>query len=124
MNDLIGLHYGWGHAPGDGSGLTDCFQLTCEIRNRLNLPSYRERFAWVYDRWDEQTFRTGLLLRWLLKYGTRLEQPCAGAVALLPSAAGRALGSCTEGGVMFIGPGRVVVRTPLREGAAQYFWMD
>ena len=124
MNDLIGLRYGWGHAPGDGSGMTDCFQLTCEVRDRLSLSSYRERFAWVYESWSEQTFRNGMLLRWLLTHGDRIDGPRLGAVALLPSATGKALGTCTESGVVFIGPGQSVVRAPLRDGSATYFWMS
>jgi hypothetical protein len=124
MNDLIGMRYGWGHAPDDGSGLTDCFQLTCEVRRRLRLSSYRERFAWVYERWTEETFRNGLLLRWLLTHGDRIDEPRLGAVALLPSAAGRALGTCTESGVVFIGAGQLVIRSPLPDGAATYFWMS
>jgi hypothetical protein len=124
MNDLIGLEYGWGHAPGDGSGRTDCFQLTCEARDRLGLSSYRDKFAWVYEKWTEETFPNGMLLRWLLTFGDRLETPQPGAVALLPSRAGRALGTCTESGVVFIGPGRTVVCAPLATESATFFWMS
>jgi hypothetical protein len=123
MNDLIGLRYRWGHAPSDGSGFTDCFQLTCEVRDRLALTSYRDRFAWVYETWTEDTFRNGLLARWLLTHGERISQPRIGAVALLPSAAGRALGTCTEAGVVFISPGQTVVQAPLPSGLTTYFWM-
>lgn len=124
MNDLVGLRYGWGHRPGDGSGQTDCFQLVCEVRNRLGLSDYRERFAWVYDRYSEQDFPRGLLARWLLRHGTRLHRPWHGAVALLPTAAGGALGACVQDRAIFIGAGQNVVQAPLPAGVGHFFWME
>lgn len=123
MNDLVGLQYGWGHRPGDGSGKTDCFQLVCELRDRLNLSSYRDRFAWVYGQYSEAAFPRGLITRWALKNGTRLVAPVDGAVALLPAAAGSALGTWLDGVVVFIGPGQNVIQAPLPVGVARYFWM-
>lgn len=124
MNDLIGLRYGWGHRPGDGSGMTDCFQLTCEVRRRMGLGDYTEQFAWVYDRYDEQTFPRGRIARWLLQNGQRLPSARPGAVALLPGQAGAALGTATENGVIFIAPGQNVVHAPVPACLARYFWMD
>jgi hypothetical protein len=124
MNDLVGLGYGWGHRPGDGSGLTDCFQLVCEARDRLGLSSYRERFAWVYSNWSEATFPRSLIVRWVIQHGTQLQGPERGAVALLPAGGGTALGTCLDRGLLFIGPGQNVVQTPLPQGVARFFWMD
>lgn len=124
MNDLIGLGYGWAHRPGDGSGLTDCFQLVCEVRQRLGLTDYRDRFAWVYERYSEETFPRRLLARWLLEHGTRLLTPTHGAVALLPAAAGGALGACVDGRAVFIGAGQNVIQAPLPHGVGHFFWMS
>jgi hypothetical protein len=124
MNDLVGLGYGWGHRPGDGSGLTDCFQLACEVRDRLGLTSYREHFAWVYRDWDEQTFPRSMIVRWVLEHGSPLKRPQRGAVALLPAGGGTALGTCLGRALLFIGPGQNVVQAPLPDGVARYFWMD
>jgi len=124
MNDLVGLTYGWGHRPGDGSGRTDCFQLVCEVRDRLGLPSYREQFAWVYADWTEEAFPRSMIARWLCEHGTRLKAPRRGAVALLPAGAGAALGTHLGGLVLFIGPGQNVIQAPLPDGVGHYFWMD
>lgn len=123
MNDLVGLRFGWGHRPGDGSGMTDCFQLTCEVRRRLGLPDYADRFAWVYERYDEQTFPRRRIARWLLELGAKLPDPLPGAVALLPGHSGAALGTVTEHGVIFIAPGQNVVHAPVPAGVGRYFWM-
>ena len=124
MNDLVGLRYGWGHRPGDGSGMTDCFQLVCEVRDRLGLSDYRSRFAWVYERFSETDFPRRLLARWLLTHGRRLHAPWHGAVALLPAAAGGALGICVQDRALFIGGGQNVVQAPLPKGTGHFFWMD
>jgi hypothetical protein len=65
MNDLIGLQYEWGASPDDGNGKSDCFQLCCTIRRRLELRDYSATFAWAYEKYDEQNFSPRLLLRWL-----------------------------------------------------------
>jgi hypothetical protein len=124
VNDLIGLGYRWGAAPSHGTGQTDCFQLVCEVRRRMGLSDYGARFAWVYDTYTEATFPRLKILRWLLQYGTKLKAAKPGAVALLPGAAGAALGAVTEDGTVFIGPGARVVHVALPAGAARYFWMD
>jgi hypothetical protein len=124
VNDLIGLEYGWGHNPSDGSGRTDCFQLVCEVRRRMGLPDYAHRFAWVYGQFGDDTFPRRRIARWLLQYGSKLEAPRAGAVALLPGVVGAALGAVTDTGTVFIGPGGRVVQTQLPTGAARYFWME
>jgi hypothetical protein len=124
MNDLVLLRYGWGHSPGDGSGMTDCFQLCCEARRRLALRDFTETFAWVYDQWNEATFPRRNLLRWLLEHGHRLTGPRHGAVALLPSPGGMALGTCIENRVLCIGPRQNVIQAPIPVGIARYFWMD
>lgn len=123
MNDLVGLSYKWGHRPGDGSGCTDCFQLVCEVRGRLGLSDYRDHFAWVYERYSEDSFPRRLLARWLLQHGRRLQAPWHGAVALLPAAAGGALGICVENRAIFIGPGQNVIQASLPQGVGRFFWM-
>jgi len=123
MNDLVGLKYGWGHRPGDGSGRTDCFQLVCEVRDRLGLSSYREQFAWVYSGWTEETFPRRMLARWLLEHGRRLQLPQTGAVALMPGNAGGALGTFVNDRTMFIGPGQAVIQASVPLQAARFFWM-
>lgn len=125
MNDLIGLAYGWGHAPWDGSGKTDCFQLTCEVRRRLQLKDYSRQFEWVYNDYTDDTFPRKLILRWLLEHGRRIEAPQAGAVALLPGTAGAALATVLEDGtLLFIAPSQNVVRSRLPNGTGQFFWME
>lgn len=124
MNDLIGLRYGWGHAPGDGSGLTDCFQLACEVHRRLGFADYAPDFEWVYRDYADETFPRKLILRWLLENGRRIKEPRPGAVALLPGYAGAALATALEGGVLFIAPSQNVVRSQLPEGVGHYFWMN
>lgn len=123
MNDLVGLAYGWGHRPGDGSGKTDCFQLTCEARRRLGLADYADRFAWVYEQHTEKTLPRSSIARWLIQHGRRLEQPEVGAVALLRGRGIGALGTMTSHGVIFISPGQNVVHAPIPAGTAHFFWM-
>lgn len=124
-NDLILLRYGWGHRPGDGSGLTDCFQLVCELRKRFQLHDYTDLFAWVYEKYDNDTFPRSKIVRWLLEHGTRLNDPKPGCVALLPGGQGAALGTVMEDGTtVFIGPTHNVVRVELPKGTARHFWME
>jgi hypothetical protein len=123
-NDLIGLRYGWGYAPGDGTGMTDCFQLVCEMRDRMGLSDYRERFEWVYDKYTEASFSRGLIPRWLLQYGTRLKKPEVGAVLLLPSHAGGALGTAISDDVLYLASSGNVVRSPWPMDIGYYFWMN
>jgi hypothetical protein len=124
MNDLIGLAYGWGCRPNDGSGKTDCFQITCEARRRMGLSDYADKFAWVYDNYEDNTFPRRLVIRWLLENGSRITQPTLGAVALLPGFSGAALGAVTHHGVLFLGGRQNVVHTPVPVGVGHYFWMQ
>lgn len=116
FNDLVGLRYGWGHRPGDGSGMTDCFMLVCEVRRRLGLTDYQDRFLWAYDRFTEATLPRSQVARWALSMGRRVRpagRPCAGLLALFPGALGVALGTTTDYGVLFICAGGAVVHSPL-----------
>jgi hypothetical protein len=124
MNDLIGLTYGWGHAPGDGSGKTDCFQLTCEARRRMGLSDYADKFAWVYDSYNDATFPRRLVIRWLIENGRRIDRPAIGAVALFPGFAGAALGAVTDHGMLFLNGRQNVVHAPVPVGIGHYFWMQ
>lgn len=123
MNDLIGLRYGWGHAPGDGSGKTDCFQLACEIHRRLGFADYASSFQWVYDYYTEQTFSRRLIARWLLENGKRLRYPCHGAIGVMPGHAGSAMASIVDDQLMLLSPAGSVVRVQIPENVGHYFWM-
>lgn len=94
MNDLIGLEYCWGAHPRDGRNKTDCFQLVCEIRFRLGLSDYTEKFAWAYWLYNENTLKPRNMARWLLQEGERIKMPVTGAVALLKESNNAALGDC------------------------------
>lgn len=124
MNDLIGLEYQWGCRFSDGDGKTDCFQLVCEIRNRLGLTDLGNKFAWVYKSYAAETLRPMRLARWLLREGKRLKMPEHGAIALLADPTSPALGSVVEGSILFIAPGKRVVRVPVSRVSAYYFWID
>jgi len=124
VNDLIGLQYGWGHSPRDGSGKTDCFQLACEVHERLGFGDYRSQFEWVYQNYTETTFRYRLIIRWLNENGKRLTEPTPGAVALLPANVGLAQATVLDDGLLFIAPSKNVVRSPIPKGMGHYFWME
>ena len=102
-NDLLWLRYGWGHAPGDGSGLTDCFQLVCEVRRRLGLRDYGPEFDWAYDTYTETTLPRMRLMRWLLDHCSRVDTPQPGDVLLCQGAAAGAFAVVSaEGGMIHI----------------------
>ena len=125
VNDLIGLSYGWGHRPDDGSGLTDCFQLACEIHRRFGFADYSAEFDWVYADYKDETFPRIRMARWLLERGIRIDAPRPAAVTLLPVDTGAALGTVMEdGSTVFIGPSHNVVRAKLPDGTGQLFWME
>jgi hypothetical protein len=125
LNDLIGLTYGWNNAPGDGSGKTDCFQLACEVRRRLGMSDYSERFAWVYTEFLDEQFNRAKIARWLLQCGKRLELPIPGVVRLLPVAEGAALATYLDDGTtIFLGPSGSVIRTQILDSLGYCFWMN
>jgi len=125
LNDLIGLKYGWNHAPGDGSGMTDCFQLACEVRRRLGMSDYSKQFAWVYTEFLDEQFNRAKIARWLLQYGKRLQLPVPGAVRLLPAEEGAALATYLDDGTtIFLGPSGNVIRTQILESVGYSFWMN
>lgn len=124
MNDLIGLRYGWGHRPDDGSGKTDCFQLTCEVRKRLGLKDYQHQFDWVYQSYTESTFRYRLIFRWLKENGLRITEPRHGAVTVLPGGMGLAMATILNDSMLFIAPSLNVVRAPIPQGLNRFFWME
>ena len=121
--DLIGLPYQWAAKP--ESGATDCFMLSSEIRRRLALPTYDEQYQWIYSRWDQSSFPSKLVLKWLRQNGHTCA-PSAGAVACLPSQNnGFALGTMdTDESVIFIAPGERVTRVPVRLLSGIRFYQD
>jgi hypothetical protein len=122
MNDLIGLEYAWGHRPGDGSGKTDCFQLSCEVRRLLGMSNFASAYQWVYDQYTEDSLPNRRLVRFLFESGKRTATPVAGSMALFPGKRA-ALGTVTDYGIMFIAPGSRVVHAP-SFNAAYYFEMN
>jgi len=90
----------------------------------LGYGDYTAKFDWVYELYDEETFPRGLLVRWLLQNGSRLQAPKHGAVTLLPAAIGSALGTIVEDGALFLSPGGTVIRAPLPAGVGHFFWMN
>ena len=114
FNDLVGLEFGWGHRPDDGSGKTDCFHLVCEARRRLGQTDYEEQFASVYQHFSEATLPRSEVARLVLGVGGRRvkEGPSPGLLALIPGTIGGALGVCTDHGLLMIGPGGSVIHTP------------
>ena len=124
MNDLIGLEYQWGASFSEGQSKTDCFQLVCEVRKRLGLSDLGSRFAWAYESYTAQTLRPVRLARWLLQEGKRLKMPEHGAIALIADPTNPALGSVVKGSIVFIAPGKRVVRVPVSRVPAYFFWID
>jgi hypothetical protein len=109
-NDLIGLTYGWGHRPGDGSGKTDCFQLMCEIHQRLGLKDYADDFDWVYRQYAKEGVPAIRLIRWLLQHARAAGDCQPGDVAMLPGTIAAAFATVSDvGGLVYISNrGRVV----------------
>lgn len=125
FNDLIGLKYRWASAPKNGDGTTDCFHLAAEVHRRLGYHDFAPDFAWVFERFTDETFPRRLLGKWLLQIGKRLLEPEQDAVVLLPGLRGGALGTVMrDGGVLFISDRCGVVRTPLHPSAGYYFRLD
>ena len=98
MNDLIGLEYCWGAHPKDGRNKTDFFQLVCEIRSRLGLSDYSEKFAWAYWLYAPDTLKPKTMARWLLQECKRIKMPITGAIALIKNPDNAALGTVTDQG--------------------------
>lgn len=123
-NDLIGLQYGWGNRPGDGSGKTDCFQLACEIHRRLGLRDYSREYAWMYDKYTDDTFNRAIICEWLFANAHRHQRPQLGSITLLGAVNGIALATfLDEESLIFIGPDHNVVKAavPYRPGCL--FWL-
>lgn len=124
-NDLIGLEYGWGNKPGDGSNRTDCFQLVCEVQRRLGLRDYSSDYEWVYQQYTDETFNRRSILRWLFQRGLREPYGRTGSIVVVPSVGTTALGTFLEDGtVIFIGAARNVIRTALPNLTGRFFWVN
>lgn len=124
-NDLIGLEYGWGNKPGDGSNRTDCFQLVCEVQRRLGLRDYSSDYEWVYQQYTNETFNRRSILRWLFQRGLREPYGRTGSIVVVPNVGTTALGTFLEDGtVIFIGAARNVIRTALPNLTGRFFWVN
>lgn len=122
MNDLIGLKRAWGAHPGDGSGTVDCCLLLAEVRRRLGYYDYTAEFEEYFKHYTDETFPRRLMLKWLLKNATRLEDPEPHAAVLLPGSRGGAMGTVLdERNVLFITEKSGVVIAPIPAGTGYYF---
>lgn len=122
MNDLIGLRRAWAAKPGDGSGTVDCCLLAAEVHRRLGYHDYAPDFAWVFERYTDETFPKRFIAKWLLQNGTRLKKGEPHAVVLLPGAKGGAMGTMLDNGeVLFISERSGVVIAPLPSDLGHYF---
>lgn len=122
FNDLVGLSYGWGKRPGDGSNQTDCFQLMCETRLRLGLSDYRSRFQWVYEKYTESSLPPGQILRWVIKNGETSDL-VPGATIVLPGLRAGALATVTSFGVLLIGASGLVIHSPRLLTKVRSYWL-
>jgi len=112
-NDLIGLSYGYGHRPGDGSGQTDCFQLMCVVHQRLGMKDYADDFDWVYRHYAKESVPAIRLVRWLLQHSTASVEQQPGDVAMLPGTIAAAFATVSDvGGLVYIGNRGRVVQAP------------
>ena len=111
MNDLIGLEYKWGSKPSDGEGFTDCFQLSCEVRQRLGMFDYGPMHEWVYNQYTEASFTNWKLAKLLLSNGRRC-LPSTGCMVLF-SGMNTAIGTITDDGLIYIARGGRVARSQL-----------
>jgi hypothetical protein len=123
MNDLIGLEYEWAQKPSDGHGKTDCFQLSCEVRDRLGMFNYAPLHDWVYQHYTEESFTNRVLVRLLLSNGRRTQDPSIGSMVLFPGERA-ALGTVTDCGIIYIAPGGRVVHSPVHSSAYYCFEMN
>jgi hypothetical protein len=124
VNDLIGLRRAWAAKPGDGSGTVDCCLLAAEVHKRFGYHDYTPDFAWVFEKYTDDTFPRRYMAKWLLQNGTRLTTPEPHAVVLLPGSHGGALGTVMEdGNVLFISESGVV-RAPLPPDLGHYFRLN
>jgi hypothetical protein len=122
FNDLIGLSYGWGKRPGDGSNQTDCFQLMCEARIRLGLSDYKNRFEWVYEKYTESSLPPGRIFRWVIQSATECDlRP--GATLVLPGVRAGALATATDYGILLIGPGGRVIQVGELLTKVRSYWL-
>jgi hypothetical protein len=114
LNDLIGLQYKWGAHPMDGSGFTDCFALSMEVRRMLGLHDFYPEFKWVYDLYEEEEVGGLQVLKWIWAKSERIKQPRAGALFRASSFSGSiALATVvSDDRAIMIGPGKRVIALP------------
>jgi hypothetical protein len=127
FNDLIGLEYKWGARPSDGSGFTDCFGLTMEIRKRLGLYDFYSDYCWMYEAHEDEGVSGKQILKWIWERGQRSKLARPGAIFRSPSALqGIALAAViNEEHSLMIGPSRKVIVVPFATVAkGKFYWAE
>lgn len=115
VNDLVGIRYKWGASPEDGQGYTDCWNLVCCVRRRLELTDYSNQFNWVYKEFAAESVTMREILRWLHNNAVETEQPELGDIVYLrhvheDAALGVYIGNSK---ILFIGGSSRVVTAPV-----------
>ena len=125
-SDLIVLKYKHGASPDDGEGYTDCWLLSMEVRQRLNLRHCREYFSWVHDDYSEEELTTRKIMRWLLSKGEVLKDARPGAIFYLKGNLLAAMATVLDdGNCLFIGSSKMVIAAPLSMVMPKkFFWAD
>ena len=124
FNDLIGMPYRWGACPSDGSGFTDCFGLSMEVRKRLGLHDFRPEFAFIYE---QEAVSVKQILKWLWERGEKLKEPRNGAVFCNGGReTGIALATvCDNDRAILLGPSKRVIMAPLATVArGKFYWAN
>jgi hypothetical protein len=123
LNSLIGLEYKWGAHPNDGSGFTDCFALSMEVRCRLGLHDFYPEFQWVYSNYEEESVSGRQILQWMWQRTERTSVPIVGSLFCAPSPhGGIALATVVDDDrAIMIGPGKRVIAMPFAKVIKRHF---
>jgi hypothetical protein len=123
LNSLIGLEYKWGAHPNDGSGFTDCFALSMEVRRRLGLHDFYPEFQWVYSNYEEESVSGRQILQWMWQRTERTSVPIVGSLFRAPSPhGGIALATVVDDDrAIMIGPGKRVIAMPFAKVIKRHF---
>jgi hypothetical protein len=127
FNDLLGLQYQWGAHPSDGSGLTDCFALSMEIRRRLGLHDFYAEFQWVYKEYGHEGVSAKQIIQWMRERSKIITEPRNGAL-FRHCSPGRNVALATvidDFYAILLGPSQRVIVAPLATVAkGKFYWAD